>query len=44
MKEQIESLKKKAGERVKSFENHMKITNEQDPKIDLKINEVNSKH
>ena len=40
VKDQIESLKKKAGERVKSFENHMKMTNEQDAKIDLKINEV----
>ena len=40
MKDQIESLKKKAGERVKSHENHMKMTNEQDAKIDLKINEV----
>ena len=40
MKDQIESLKKKAGERVKSFENHMKMTNKQDAKIDLKINEV----
>ena len=40
MKDQIESLKKRAGEWVKSFENHMKMTNEQDAKIDLKINEV----
>ena len=40
MKDQIESLKKKAGEKVKSFEKHMKMTNEQDAKIDLKINEV----
>ena len=40
LKDQIESLKKKAGERVKSFEKHMKLTNEQDAKIDLKINEV----
>ena len=40
MKDQIEYFKKKAGERVKSFENHMKMTNEQDAKIDLKINQV----
>ena len=40
MKDQIEYLKKKAGEKVKSFENHMKMAKEQDAKIDLKINEV----
>ena len=40
MKDQIESLKKKAGEKVKSFANHMKMTNEQDANIDLKIDEV----
>ena len=40
MKDQIESLKKKAGEKVKSFENHMKMTKDQDAKIDLKISEV----
>ena len=37
MKVQIESLKKKAGEKVKSFERHMKMTKEQDTKIELKI-------
>ena len=37
MKDQIESLKKKAGEKVKSFERHMKMTNQQDAKIELKI-------
>ena len=40
MKNQIESLKKKAREKVKSFEKHMKLSNKQDAKIDLKINEV----
>ena len=40
MKDQIESLKKRAGEKVKTFENHMKVTKEQDAKIDLKINYV----
>ena len=40
MKNQIESLKKKAGEQVKSFENHMKMSKDQDANIDLKINEV----
>ena len=40
MKDQIESLKKKAWERVKSFENHMKIAKEQDVKIELKIDEI----
>ena len=40
MKDQIESLKKKAGEKVKSFEKNMKMTKDQDAMIDLKINEV----
>ena len=40
MKDQIESLKKKAGEKVKSFENHLKMTKEQDAKIELKIDDI----
>ena len=40
MKDQIESLKKKAGEKVKSFERHMKVTKEQDAKIELKIDGI----
>ena len=40
MKDQIESLKKKAGEKVKSFERHMKMTKEQDTKIELKIDAI----
>ena len=40
MKYHIESLTKKAGEKVKSFEKHKKITNEQEAKIELEMNEV----
>ena len=40
MKVQIESLKKEAGEKVKSFERHMKLTKEQDTKIELKIDAI----
>ena len=40
MKDQIESLKKKAGEKVKSFQKHMKMTKEQDAKIELKIDGI----
>ena len=40
MKDQIESLKKRAGEKVKSFERHMKMTKEQDAKIELKIDGI----
>ena len=40
MKDQIESLKKKAGEKVKSFERHMKMAKEQDTKIELKIDGI----
>ena len=40
MKDQIESLKKKAGVKVKSFERHMKMTKEQDAKIELKIDRI----
>ena len=40
MKDQIESLKKKAEEKVKSFERHMKITKEQDAKIESKIDDI----
>ena len=40
MKDQIESLKKEAGEKVKSFERHMKLTKEQDTKIELKIDAI----
>ena len=40
MKDQIESLKKKAGEKIKSFERHMKMTKEQDAKIELKIDGI----
>ena len=40
MKDQIESLKKKAGDKVKSFERHMKVTKEQDAKIEFKIVDI----
>ena len=40
MKDQIEFLKKKAGEKVKSFERHMKMTKKQDAKIELKIDGI----
>ena len=40
MKDQIESLTRKAGVKVKSFERHMKITKEQDAKIELKIDGI----
>ena len=40
MKDQIESLKKKAGEKARSFEKYMKLTNEKDAKIELKINKI----
>ena len=40
MKVQIESLKKKAGENVKSFERHIKMTKKQNAKIKLKINRI----
>ena len=40
MKDHIDSLKKKAGEKVKSFDRHMNMTKEQDAKIELKIDEI----
>ena len=40
IKDQIESLRKKAEEKAKSFERHMRITKEQDAKIELKINDI----
>ena len=40
MKDHIESLTQKAGEKVKSFEKHKKITNEQEATIELEMNEV----
>ena len=40
MKDQIEFLKKKAGEKVESIEKHMKMTKEQDAKIELNIDDI----
>ena len=40
MKDQIESLQKKAAKKVKSFERHMKMTKAQDAKIELKIDRI----
>ena len=40
MKDQIESLKKKAGEKVKSIEIHMKLSKEQDANIETNIDKI----
>ena len=40
MKDQIESLKNKAGEKVKLFERHMKMSKEQNAQIKLKIDGI----
>ena len=40
MKDQIESLKKKAGDKIKSFERNVKMTNEQNAKIESTIDDM----